>query len=206
MKLIKLIADKIDGDAAMRNQLISALLIGAPSGLLYAPAGKDVGGTFQNLKFCTMPKQVGCVVGYSSFAKEAPPPANAVFGQAPMGNLASCTNPSVLAGNTGSYTGSLLPVKLNQVVFTADTPANMPPAVTTPFRLYRDLFKGECVNKNGYNYLEISVAQTSDDKREIPPYRSTIIEGVGFGLHVADYAPPAEDLIETVKQQAAAPH
>src|SRR6185436_18543911 len=122
----------------------------------------------------------GCAIGYSSFPKEAPPPSNAVFGAAPAGNAASCTNPAVLAGNTGSFTGSLLPVKLNQAIFTADTPAGTPPTVTTPFRLYRDLFKGECVNKGGFNYLEISVVQTSDDKRAIPPYRSTIIESVGF--------------------------
>jgi hypothetical protein len=206
MKLINLIAKTVDTDATLRGKLISAVLLGAPSGLLYAPSGKDVGGTFKNIKLCTTKDQAGCVVAFNSFAKEAPPPANSVFGQAPTGNTNACTDPMTLVGNTGLFAGSYFPVKLAQTLFTADTPMNMPPAVSTPFRLYPDMFKGQCVNKNGYSYYEISAAPSSDDKRAIPPYRSSILEGVGFGLHVEDYAFPLEDLITLVKSQAAATH
>jgi hypothetical protein len=204
MKLINLITKSIDSDATMRSKLISALLIGSPSGLLYAPTGKDVGGTFKNIKFCTTTSEVGCAIAFNSFAKEAPPPSNSVFGQAPTGNVVPCTNPATLAGNTGNFAGSYFPVKLAQTIFTPDTPANMPPAVSTPVRLYPDLFKGACVDKGGYSYLEISTAPPSGDKRTIPPYRSTILEGVGFGLHVEDYAFPLDDLMKVVQMQAAA--
>lgn len=204
MKLINLIAKTIDTDATLRGKLISAVLPGAPSDLLYAPTGKDVGGSFKNVKLCTTKGQAGCVVGYNSFAKEAPPPANSVFGQAPTGNVNACTDPLTLVGNTGFFTGSYFPVKLAQTLFTPDTPMATPPAVSTPFRVYPDMFKGQCVNKGGYNYYEISAAPASDDKRAIPPYRSTLLEGVGFGLHVEDYAFPLEDLIALVKMQAAA--
>jgi hypothetical protein len=210
MKLIKLIQDKIDNDAALRVKLISALLIGVPSMLLNAPTGADggaadVGGTFKNVKFCSRASQPMCVIAYNSFAKEAPPPSNTVFGKAPSGSVNPCTDPATLSGNAGAYLGTVFPVRLTQAAFAANTPATTPPAVTTPFRLYRNMFRGQCVNNAGVNYLEISVEQSDDDQRVIPPYRSSLLEGLGFGMHVPDFAAPLEDLLEAVDKQAKAP-
>ncbi|HEX3595711.1 MAG TPA: hypothetical protein VHU80_11425, partial [Polyangiaceae bacterium] len=83
-------------------------------------------------------------------------------------------------------------------------PPGTVPDVTTPFRLWRDLFHGACKNENGFSYLEIATKQSSDDKRPVPPYRTTSSEALGFGMHIVDYAIELDDLIDTVDQQAKA--
>lgn len=200
--LTQLMIEKFDTDATLRKQLISALLIG---GSVQVPNGKDVGGTFKNVPICTKPGQVGCIVAYNSFAQDAPPPANTLFGKGTQaGWMNACTDPAVLAGNTGNYKGTYTPIKFYDAIFAPDAPPNTPPMVSTPFRLERDLFHGECKNENGFSYLEVRPNQTSDDKRVIPPYRNTSSEGLGFGMHIYDYAIEMDDLIDTVDQQAQA--
>lgn len=198
MMLTGVLQQTIDKDDALRAQMISALLIG---GAISAPEGKDVGGTFQNIPLCTMPGQVGCVIAYNTFAKEAPPPANTLFGKAPAGSVNACTNPSLLAGNSGRYKGSYSPTSFKNPLFKPD---GMLPEAPTPFVMSRDMFRGTCVNANGLSYLEIAVDQTPDDMRTVPPYRNTASESLGFGLHIADYALEQDDLIDAVSQQAKA--
>jgi hypothetical protein len=198
--LTQLMTEKFDTDANLRGQLISALLIG---GSIQVPEGKDVGGTFKNIPICTKPAQVGCIVAYNSFAQVAPPPANSLFGKGTQtGWMNACTDPAVLAGNTARYQGTYTPIKFYDAIFAPDAPPNMPPMVSTPFRLERDLFRGECKNQNGFSYLEVWPDQTSDDKRVVPPYRNTSSEGLGFGMHIYDYAIEMDDLIAAVDKQA----
>ena len=73
MMLTRLMREEFD-NSPLRQRFIVALLIG-DSGL-YAPPGQVVGGTFQNIPLCTQDTQTGCIIGYNSFAQEAPPPAN----------------------------------------------------------------------------------------------------------------------------------
>ena len=46
--------------------------------------------------------------------------------------------------------------------------------------------------------------QAADDKRAVPPYRTTSSEALGFGMHIEDYAIEQDDLIDAVDQQAKA--
>jgi hypothetical protein len=204
LRLIGVISKLIDGDATLRAKLISALLIGALDNTLYAPTGANVGGTFQNVPFCTSAGENGCVIAYNSYAKDSPPPATSTFGHAPTGNVNGCTNPSVLAGNTGRYQGSYLPTSVGNPIFAADTPKGSLPSVSTPFVLYRDFFTGACVEKNGVNYLEVNPDPAADDQRTIPPYRTSLVEGLGLGAHIYDYAFEEDDLIAAVDMQAKA--
>ncbi|HVW28458.1 MAG TPA: DUF3089 domain-containing protein [Polyangiaceae bacterium] len=200
--LTQLMTELFDNDASLRKQLISALLIG---GSIQVPENKDVGGTFQNIPICTKPAQVGCVIAYNSFAQVAPPPANTLFGRGTgPGLMNACTNPSVLAGNSGNYKGGYVPVHFYDPIFAPDAPATPAPMVSTPFWMERDLFSGSCKYENGLSYLEISPNQTSDDKRPVPAYRNTSSEGLGFGMHIFDYAIEMDDLINAVDQQAKA--
>ena len=202
--LMQVIASTVDKDPELRKRFISALLLG---GGVNTEAGKTTGGTFQNVPTCTKRGQTGCVVAYVSYAKEAPPnPANALFGRntktADGRSLqAACTQPALLAGNTGRYRGSYFAVRSNNPTFQAES---VGPPVTTPYVLYRDLFRSECVNQNGFSYLELSVDQTADDLRKVPSYRNLRLEGTGWGLHLVDYNPAVEDLIDLVTQQYAA--
>jgi hypothetical protein len=198
--LTKLIEDTVDKDDALRARMISALLIG---GAVTVPVGKNVGGSFQNVPLCEAPGQTGCVIAYNSFAKEAPPPANAVFGKAGAGSETACTTPGPLAKNDGRFLGSYMPVNVFQPAFKPDGFPGVAAGVTTPFTLYRDFFRGECVHASGAHYLEVSVDEAAGDQRTVPPYRSSLTESIGFGLHVSDYNLPLDDLLEAVKLQAA---
>jgi hypothetical protein len=200
--LTQLVTNKFDTDADLRKQLISALLIG---GGITVPEGKDVGGSFKNVPLCTRPAQTGCVIAYNSFAREAPPPSNSLFGRtSTAGMQIACTDPKALAGNTGRYAGTYGPVSFHNAVFKPDAPATMLPMVSTPFTMARDLFNGQCINKNGFSYLEIWPDQTSDDKRPVPAYRNTGSESLGFGMHIFDFAMEQQDLLDAVDQQAKA--
>jgi hypothetical protein len=189
----------VDPVPDVRGQMISALLLGG--GTTVAP-GQASGGTFQNIPTCASPGDTGCMVAYSSYDIADPPGANALFGRSPDGNQVACTNPSTLAGAAGPYDGSYFPTKVYNALLAPDNP---PPAnVSTPFVLYRDLFQGDCVIKNGYSYLEITYLGQPGDPRGIPPYKNSASEALGFGLHLVDWNLPLQELMDTVQLQAAA--
>jgi hypothetical protein len=187
----------VDPMPQLRSQMISAVLLGG--GATVAP-GSDVNGTFKNIKTCTKPTDTGCLISYSSYDAAKPPGANALFGKSPDGNMTACTNPGPLVNNSGPYHGSYFPTTVNNPSFNPDNP---PPKVGTPFVLYRDMFQGNCVVKNGYSYLEITFLGKTGDPRGTPPYINSGAESIGFGLHLVDYNLPLTELLEVVKQQAA---
>ena len=82
------------------------------------------------------------------------------------------------------------------------SPTPSPTGVTTTFVLYRDEFSGKCVTENGYTYHQVTLDPPDGDRRGTPPVRSTILESIGFGLHLVDYNIPLTDLIGAVTMQA----
>ena len=60
------------------------------------------------------------------------------------------------------------------------------------------------MKSGNFHYLQITLDKTADDTRGTPPYRATSSEGQGLGMHIFDYFPPMEDLINAVKLQAEA--
>ena len=188
----------VDPMPAVRSQMISALLIGG--GTTVAP-GTTVNGTFKNIPTCTKPTDIGCMVAYSSYDVASPPGDNALFGKSPDGNEVACTNPGPLAGNAGPYHGTYFPTSINNPLLGPDSPP--PQDAGTPFVLYRDMFQGACVIKNGSSYLEITYLGQPGDPRGVPPYINSGSESIGFGLHLVDYNLPLEELLDIVRQQAA---
>jgi pimeloyl-ACP methyl ester carboxylesterase len=205
--LSSLIQRDIDDKPALRSQLISALLLG---GQPYTPPGQLVGGQFKNIPLCSMPDQAGCVVGFNSYAVEAPPGANAIFGRVgpafandppDLTGQVACVNPAPLVGNQGRYAGSYFSLQIGNSMFGKPVPV---PGVTTRFVLYKDLFRGSCVARDGLNYLQIAAEPPAGDTRPLPEYRNPVLEGVGFGMHLVDYNLALDDLIKLVQRQAAA--
>jgi hypothetical protein len=181
--------------------MLSALLIGG--GVQVVP-GTDIGGSFQHIPLCTQARQVGCVIAYNSFSKETPPSATSTFARAPAGKQVGCTEPSVLADRTGlTYQGSYVALHRVNAGFVQDGFDKLPTDITTPFIVYRDVFRGECKNVDGASYLEISSELPAGDKRPAPPYHSAAIEGA-LGLHLVDYNLELDDLIQSVRLQAQA--
>jgi hypothetical protein len=200
-----LLARVIDPNEQLRSQMISAVILG---GGPTTPPEQDVGGSFKNIKKCTEPGQVGCVLAYVSYAAEAPPATTmGRFGKDTTTDAGVrqviCTEPSALANNVGkNYRGSYFRLQTNNASFMSEEPP--PVGVTTPFVLYRDYFKGECVREDPYSYLKINMNPSADDKRPKPSYRSARLEPTGWGLHLMDYNLELDDLIDAVELQAAA--
>jgi hypothetical protein len=197
-----MMASDVDPKPELRARLISALLIG---GGFVVPEGKTTGGTFQNIPICTHQGEYGCVIAYSSYAKEDPAMSNMLFRDyVKDGMQLACTEPAALAGNIGNYRGSYIPTMFSNSGFTADGQENLPQDISTRFIVYRDVFSGACEAVNGYAVLDITLHWSPTDPRPVPPYRNALTELSGLGLHLRDYALELDDLIDTVRMQAEA--
>lgn len=200
-----LLSRVIDTNAALRAQMISAVILG---GGPLAPPDADMGGSFKNIPKCTEPGQVGCVIAYASYAAEAPPSgATALFGRDPPADAGAqqviCTEPGALANNDGNYAGTYIRLQSNNASFMSEQPPEFAD-VKTPFVLYRDYFKGECVREAPFSYLKITANPSEDDERPQPSYRRPDLEATGWGLHLVDFNLALDDLIKAVELQAEA--
>ena len=70
--ITRLIQDEIDDEPLLSGRLVAAYVLGSS---LQVPDGEVVGGDFANVPLCEAEDQTGCVVTYSSYRAEAPPPA-----------------------------------------------------------------------------------------------------------------------------------
>lgn len=195
--LIPLIRNQIDNDPAQRARLVSALLMG---GNVTVPVGKSVGGDFQHVAACRATDQVGCVVAYSSFSSMPPP--DSFFGRVgvsvanPSGSTITaashlqvlCTNPAALGGGTGSL----------EPYFPA---ASQPTAgVSTPWVTFPDHYTATCEDRGGASWLQIDTTAVAGDHRPVV----TQSLGPRWGLHLVDVNLALGNLVQLVRQQAAA--
>lgn len=199
--LTSTIAEDVDPKPEVRDKLLSALLLG---GGVSVPEGEAVGGTFKNIPICEEPGQTGCVIAYVSYSEEVPPSGMSTFGRASVdGQVVACTEPAALADRAGeAYRGSYVARQHVNPGLAPDGIDKLPDDITTPYVVYRNVLRGECKQKDGYSYLEISLHMAEDDKRPEPPYRKPAIEAA-LGLHLVDYSVELDDLIDAVQLQAA---
>src|SRR5205807_9072837 len=81
----------------VRRRLVSAILLG---GNVLVRRGKGIGGDFKHVPACRSPRQLECVIAFSTF--DAPVPAGSFFGRtAARGMAVLCTNPAALGGGGG---------------------------------------------------------------------------------------------------------
>lgn len=195
--LTRLLAEEIEPDPAQRARLVSALLIGTNFAV---PEGADVGVATQLIPLCRSAAQTGCVVTYASYPATSPPTDGALFGRPfgfPLGaadGVSGCTNPAALGGG---------PAELRSAFPTAGWALDGPgdDGIATPFMSFPGLITGECVTRNGYTYLEISVAADPTDPRVDDPPGALTPE---WGLHAIDVELAQESLIDLVRQQIGA--
>ena len=168
----------VDPMPQVRGQMISAILLGG--GTTVAP-GTTINGTFKNIPTCTKPTDIGCMIAYSSFDV-----ADAARRQRPLRQVARrqrgrVHQPRAARGQLRArITARYFPTTINNPLFAPDHPP--PLDAGTPFVLYRDVFQGNCVIKNGYSYLEITYLGQPGDPRGVPPYVNSGSESIGFGL------------------------
>ena len=209
--LIELLKEEIDPNPDVRDRLIAAYLAG---GSVSVPDGADVGGDFANLPLCRKPEQNACVVSWATFRSTSPPVAGSYFGAVrggQPGQVAACNNPAALAGGPApldSYfqaaTGSsiLSGDASDASAAGSDSTRWVDPAfgeVTTPFVQTPGLVTGECVQRDGFSYLEATINGDPDGPR---------IDDIGgdltpeWGLHLQDVNLVMGDILTLVGKQA----
>jgi hypothetical protein len=202
--LTRLINDEIDDEPLLRERMVAAYLIGAS---IEVPEGQDVGGTFDNVPICRSADQTGCVVSYSSFRDNKPPPPNSYFARGGRSGAAACVNPADLV-NGGP--AELHPYFLmEQVPRTLSGGASAEPftdasrdaEVTTPWVTYPGLVEATCKTEGPFTYLALTVHGDPSDPRTddiggdfTPPW----------GMHLVDYNVAMGDIEKLVATEARA--
>jgi hypothetical protein len=205
--LTLLIANKIDGKP-VQKQLISAILMGTA---LQVPPGKDVGGDFEAVPLCHSARQIGCVIAYSSFRADSPPPPNSRFGQGrpAKGTVAACVNPAAPGGGTGEL-HAYFSSSSGQIANAASPqPAWITPsqAIATPFVETPGLLSAECVSDSHGNYLAVTIHPTPGGKRANDIGGDVMFGGQiqkNWGLHLIDADLNMGNLVDIVGDESKA--
>jgi pimeloyl-ACP methyl ester carboxylesterase len=195
--LTRLAQDLLDGDAALRAQLVVALLVG---GRVVVPPGGVVGGTFQHLPLCTSATETGCIIAFRTYAEGYPPAAGSNASGDPAFEQA-CTNPAALGGGEAPFLGSYFPLHINQSLFQVGDPPDVP----TAFVLYENLWTGACVEDDtGNPYLEVRFRPGAGDLRtnQIDLDHPALAPSF-LGTHILDFNFTLGDLLAQVEGRVA---
>jgi hypothetical protein len=201
--LTQLISKEIDGKP-VQAKIISALLLGTR---LPVDKGKDT-GLFKSIPLCRSASQTGCAIAYASFRDTIPPPAGSLFGKATGDQVAACNNPAALGGGSGPLhaylsNGSLIADSGNRKVEWVKGKANP----MTPFVSVPGLLTAQCVDKNGFSYLEVHVAGDPADPRTDDINGDVMAAGqvnAAWGLHLIDANLAMGNLVDIVGAQSKA--
>jgi len=207
MLLTKLIAEQIDGKP-LQKQMISAILMGTN---LSVPKGKDVGGAFQHVPVCHSNTQIGCVIAFSDFRADSPPPANTHFGKVADENMqAVCANPAALGGGSGKLDAYLSSRRLSAAADPTPqaTSWTIPEqSIDTPFVKVPGLLSAECVSDEHGSYIAVSVHPSEKGKRVNTITGDVVVNGRvldDWGLHLIDANLHMGNLIAVVGDEAKA--
>lgn len=202
--LTRLIAAEIDGKPA-RDRMVSALLIGAT---VEVPKSATMGGTFRQIPLCATADSLYCVIAYSSFRSDSPPPEDSLFGVASTeGMRAACVDPAELDGSGGKLK-AMLPTGValfDELALPAPWTVENP-HITTPFVSVPGLLSAKCEMRGGFSYLAVTVNADPTDKRVDKISGDVVVDGKvqpQWGLHMIDMHLAMGNLVDIVKRQSA---
>lgn len=204
--LTRLIAEVVEEDPALTERFVAAHLLG---GFVAVPEGARVGGSFERVPTCASADEAGCVVHYASFASDDGPIASSPFGRSGVPGLdIACVSPPALLGN--DRLDGLFPREVPSAALVlggivegpyADDAVN--DGLSTPFFSVPGLLSGACVERDGANFLEVTVlADPTDPRVDDVSGRAPIL--AGWGLHLVDFALASGDLVRLAERQIAA--
>jgi hypothetical protein len=196
IQLGRLLAADIAARPAALERVVSALLLGA---LVTVPEGSDVADQTGGLPACRTPGQTGCVVAYSTFAEV--PPEGALFGRAPAGRQALCTDPTRLSGGDGR----LHPYVPTSLLSPGGSPGRAvppPPGTEASFVVYPEAGTAECRQESGASWLHVEPVPGAPGPAALESRSSGLAPG--WGLHTVDVTLALGDLVEVVRRQAEA--
>jgi len=190
--LRRLIREEIDPNPTERSLLVSAILLG---GNVNVQKGSARGGDFQNLGACRGPRQVGCVIAFSSF--NAPVPQDAFFGRTTDPALeVLCTNPAALGGGSGRLT-PIYPTKpfAGSIIGAAANGAlGGLPKPKTPWAAFPGAYRARCSHANDASVLRIAPVSTR-------AFTITPTPSATWGTHLADANIALGTLTDLVRRQ-----
>lgn len=205
--LTRLIAAEIDGKPE-QGRLVSAILPGAD---IEIPQDANVGGSFAAVPLCNSATSIGCVIAWSAFRAEAPPPAGSLFGRAATtGMKVACVNPAELdpAGAGLSPVFPTGPAFFDELADPARWTFRADGAlIETPFVAFPGLLSGRCINRDGASYLAITVNADPARPRPGGPGRHIVTDlnvRPEWGLHAVDMHLAMGNLVNIVSSQSAA--
>jgi len=205
--LTGLIANEIDGEP-IQDRIISAMLIGTSS--VTVPAGEDVGGAFEHMPVCRSEDETGCVVTFASFRESVQPPANSRFGRPRDGGdgRVACINPAKLAGGSAPLDAYLSAgSEIVSSSSTGDAWTTTGATIDTPFVRVPGLLSAQCVRRNGFDFLEVTVHGRPGDPRADDIGGDVVIGGTiaaDWGLHLIDMHLAMGNLVRLAETQAEA--
>lgn len=191
--LRRLLAREVDPKPAVRQRLVSAVVLG----------GNATNKDFKHIPACRKNTQTGCVVAFSTYGET--PPANAVFGKSgSLGGLAQskggtvlCTNPAALGGGSARLTTVIpsTPFAPGTTIgaLTTQVGMPMPTGVSTPWLLAVS-YTGRCVTANGAHVLKITPLPGAPTLKPNPD--------ASWGLHLVDANIALGDLQNLVIKQS----
>lgn len=195
--LKRLLAEEIDGKP-VQKQLVVAILAGTN---VLVPAGKVTGGDLKSIPLCTATGQRGCLIAYVTFRADAPPPANSRFGRTTAAEMkVACVNPAALGGGSG-MAEPYLPA--GRIGLTEQAPVVWAQGATvaTPFVTLPGLISTACVDRDGAQYLALTVHPDPAGKRTNTIAGDVVVGGAvlpDWGLHLIDINASMGNLVADV--------
>ena len=202
--LQRLVRRRIDGHAALRRRLVSAVLLG---GDVAVRKGSDRGGTFRRVPTCRRAAQLSCVVAFSTFNETPPDPS--IFGRGasrvagfldlPDGPRLEtvCTNPAALGSHRSAPLSSVIPTEPfapGTVIAAGISLLGLQwPTAPTTFVQSDGAFTGRCSRAGGAHVLRIASAPGTP-----VPHASPTPD---WGLHLADANIAQGDLVRVLRRQ-----
>jgi hypothetical protein len=205
--LTKLLQDKFENDPALRDRLVSAVLMG-PTGFVQVPEGELMGGTTGNIPLCASANQTACVLAFNAVYPEIGASTGLAANTVPPMTRA-CVNPATFDGSLGTLAALMYPRIYESLI-------PFPGGVDTEWVRYPNIYTAQCSAKeadwcNSFacgGALEIQLADGYTGDVPITPkgLQDALVEvwESRRGLHSAEYFIANADLIPIVEQQIAA--
>jgi hypothetical protein len=202
--LTKLLQDKFENDEALRDRLVSAVLMGATS-YVQVPEGELVGGTFTNIPLCTSATETGCVITFDA----AYPESGVLIGAAAPtpSMIRACVNPATFDGSLGTLAALMYPRTYESLI-------PFPDGVDTEWVRYPKVYTAQCSGEEvdwcdtwlcSASVLEIQLANDYTGDVPITPkeLQDALVEVWQSirRLHSAEYFIANADLVRIVEQQ-----
>lgn len=190
----RLLRERIEPDAAVRARLVGAFPIGWTIG---TDAGMSTGGSFKSIPVCKTRSELGCVMGFRSYAAGNSFPSDGV--EVREGSVDVCTLPPDPALAQTTLSRSYFPSDL-------DSGGKFPASIASqaPYVLYRRMYKARCVSQGDRKALEVSLAKEAGDTRPNPLDFSSLILSGTSGTHIMDVQFTEGDLIDAIAAKSAA--